>query len=83
MAKCEVCGNDDSLSFEVIAAGSFERAIHELVPVCAHCGCRVLGYGVEANGTFYCCAHCARSGGATDVAGHSATSPRGMEATQD
>ena len=36
MAKCEVCGNDYYLSFEVIASGarhtfdSFERAIHKL-----------------------------------------------------
>ena len=39
MAKCEVCGNDYYLSFEVIAAGqshvfdSFECAIHKLAPV--------------------------------------------------
>jgi hypothetical protein len=85
MAKCEVCGNDYYLSFEVVTAGnrhvfdSFECAIHKLAPVCAHCGCKVLGHGVEANGTFYCCAHCARARGATDVADHSATSPRGLE----
>ncbi len=85
MAKCEVCGNDYYLSFEVITAGtrhvfdSFECAIHRLAPVCAHCGCKVLGHGVEANATFYCCAHCARQGGAGDVSDHSATSPRGLE----
>lgn len=85
MAKCEVCGNDYYLSFEVITAGSrhvfdsFECAIHKLAPVCAHCGCKVIGHGVEANGTFYCCAPCARQSGATDVADHSATSPRGLE----
>jgi hypothetical protein len=39
MAKCEVCGNDYHLSFEVIASGSrhtfdsFECAIHKLAPV--------------------------------------------------
>ncbi len=86
MARCEVCGNDYYLSFEVVTAGnrhvfdSFECAIHKLAPVCAHCGCRVIGHGVEANGTFYCCAHCAKESGATDVADHSATSPRGLEA---
>ena len=53
MAKCEVCGNDYALSFEVIAAGqrhifdSFECAIHKLAPICEHCGCRVIGHGVE------------------------------------
>ncbi|HEU0051892.1 MAG TPA: hypothetical protein VFQ39_01900, partial [Longimicrobium sp.] len=76
MAKCEVCGNDYYLSFEVITAGkrhvfdSFECAIHKLAPVCAHCGCKVIGHGVEANNTFYCCAHCARESGAEGVADH-------------
>jgi Rieske Fe-S protein len=89
MAKCEVCGNDYYLSFEVIAAGnrhvfdSFECAIHKLAPVCAHCGCKVLGHGVEGNGTFYCCAHCARQQGAADVADHSATSPLGLESANE
>ena len=74
MARCEVCGNDYYLSFEVITAGdrhvfdSFECAIQKLAPVCSHCGCKVIGHGVEANGTFYCCAHCARNEGATTVA---------------
>src|SRR5687768_4768468 len=42
MAKCEVCGNDYYLSFEVITAGrthvfdSFECAIHRLAPICEH-----------------------------------------------
>ncbi len=70
MGVCEVCGNDYYLSFEVVAAGdrhvfdSFECAIQKLVPVCAHCGCKVIGHGIEANGAFYCCAHCARLEGA-------------------
>jgi Rieske Fe-S protein len=74
MAQCEVCGNDYYLSFEVITAGrrhvfdSFECAIQMLAPVCSHCGCKVIGHGIEANGTFYCCAHCARNEGATAVA---------------
>jgi hypothetical protein len=76
MAVCEVCGNDYYLSFEVFAAGnrhvfdSFECAIQKLAPICAHCGCRVIGHGIEANGTFYCCAHCARHEGANGVADH-------------
>jgi hypothetical protein len=38
MAKCDVCGNDYHLSFQVVAAGSthtfdsFECAIHMLAP---------------------------------------------------
>lgn len=85
MAKCEVCGNDYYLAFEVVTAGkrhvfdSFECAIHKLAPVCAKCGVRVLGHGVDANGTFYCCAHCARAESVGDVADHSATSPRGLD----
>ena len=43
MARCEVCGNDYYLSFEVVTAGNqhifdcFECAIQKLAPVCAHC----------------------------------------------
>ena len=57
MATCEVCGNDYYLSFEVITAGqrhvfdSFECAIHKLAPVCAHCGCKVIGHGIEVEDT--------------------------------
>jgi hypothetical protein len=76
MAVCEVCGNDYYLSFQVVAAGhthtfdSFECAIHKLAPVCQHCHCKIVGHGIEANGTFYCCAHCARKQGVTAVADH-------------
>jgi hypothetical protein len=35
---------------------SFECAIHKMAPVCEHCGCRIIGHGVEAEGHFYCCA---------------------------
>ena len=65
MAVCEVCGNDYDKSFEVTLRGerhsfdSFECAIHALAPACAHCGCRVIGHGVERDGTIFCCAHCA------------------------
>lgn len=67
MAKCEQCGNDYENSFEVIMAGknhtfdSFECAMTALAPVCAHCNCRVVGHGVEENGSIFCCEHCARS----------------------
>jgi hypothetical protein len=76
MARCELCGNDYHLAFQVIAAGSehtfdsFECAIQTLAPICAHCGCRIIGHGIEANGTFYCCAHCARAQGVVAVADH-------------
>jgi Rieske Fe-S protein len=64
-----MCGNQYDKAFEVVKAGkshtfdSFECAITALAPVCEHCGCKILGHGVEARGTFYCCAHCARESG--------------------
>jgi len=69
MAKCEHCGNEYDKAFTLTAGGvshtfdSFECAIHNLAPVCAHCGCRVIGHGVEDGGAVYCCAHCARRAG--------------------
>lgn len=48
---------------ETFSFDSFECAIHTLAPICACCGCRVLGHGVEGNGAIYCCAHCARTEG--------------------
>jgi hypothetical protein len=69
MAQCEVCGNEYDKSFEVIVGAkkhvfdSFECAIHALAPRCAHCGCRVVGHGVEAKDKIYCCAHCAAEAG--------------------
>ena len=76
MAKCEVCGNDYHLSFEVVLNGqahtfdSFECAIHKLAPVCAHCGTRIVGHGVEARAAFFCCAHCAQSSGVQGAVDH-------------
>jgi len=67
--RCEVCGNVYDKSFEIHIGGashifdSFECAIHALAPTCAHCGCRVIGHGMEADGVFYCCAHCAEQHG--------------------
>jgi hypothetical protein len=68
MGRCEVCGNEYDKAFQVVIGGQerhtfdcFECAIHALAPSCAHCGCRIIGHGVEARGTFYCCAHCAHA----------------------
>src|SRR5258708_39991879 len=38
---------------------SFECAIHALAPTCDNCGIRILGHGLEKEGTFFCCEHCA------------------------
>ncbi|HXH05778.1 MAG TPA: hypothetical protein VNI83_04220 [Vicinamibacterales bacterium] len=74
MARCEVCGNDYDKAFTVQPASgpartfdSFECAIHALAPVCAHCGCRVIGHGVEAQGRIFCCASCAAAAGITSL----------------
>jgi nitrite reductase/ring-hydroxylating ferredoxin subunit len=72
-AACEVCGNEYDKAFEVILQGeshtfdSFECAIHALAPSCPHCGCKVIGHGVEADGRIFCCAHCARTSGVESV----------------
>jgi len=69
MAKCEQCGNTYDKAFEVRMDGtshvfdSFECAIQRLAPTCRHCGCRIIGHGVEANNAMYCCAHCAKQQG--------------------
>lgn len=73
MSKCEVCGNEYDKTFTVAQAGrshtfdSFECAIQALAPVCSHCGCRIIGHGVEQGGTMYCCAHCAQHEGVSGL----------------
>ena len=73
MARCETCGNDYDKAFQVSMNGrahtfdSFECAIHALAPVCAHCGCKVVGHGVEHNNTVYCCASCAQYEGVVQL----------------
>jgi hypothetical protein len=32
-----------------------------------HCGCRIIGHGVEDDGKFFCCAHCAHFEGVNEV----------------
>jgi hypothetical protein len=73
MARCETCGNEYDKAFQISQAGrthtfdSFECAIQSLAPTCGHCGCRIIGHGVEANGSLYCCAHCASRQGVTEL----------------
>ncbi len=70
---CETCGNDYDKAFQVTLNGknhifdSFECAIQALAPTCAHCGTHVVGHGVEKDDTIYCCAHCAKQEGVTQV----------------
>jgi hypothetical protein len=67
--RCAVCHNTYDKMIHVESGGQtlpfdcFECAIHRLAPECEHCGVRVVGHGVEADGHVYCCAHCARHEG--------------------
>jgi hypothetical protein len=69
MAICETCGNEYARPFIVSREGeswtfdSIECAASKLAPSCAQCGCRVLGHGLEQDGSVYCCAHCSRRAG--------------------
>ncbi len=73
MGKCAQCGNNYDQSFEVTMGGrtlvfdSFECAIHAIAPKCAHCGCRIVGHGVEEGDQIFCCVNCARQAGATGL----------------
>ena len=69
MPTCVVCGNRYDKTFTIRKGDtegvydSFECAIHHLAPACSHCGCRILGHGIESDGAMYCCANCARHSG--------------------
>ena len=71
---CDVCGNTYDKMIIVTIGGmvgsfdSFECAIHAMAPTCTHCGCRVIGHGVEADERIYCCANCARQAGESGLA---------------
>lgn len=83
--KCSICGNEYDKAFSVTTHDgaqyvfdSIECAARGIAPECAHCGCRVLGHGVEAEGAVYCCASCARQVGVEtlqDRARETATAP--------
>jgi hypothetical protein len=74
MATCDTCGNTYDKTMTITRGDesgvfdSFECAAHAMAPTCAHCGCRVLGHGVEHDDTIYCCAHCATEAGVTGIA---------------
>lgn len=68
MSTCAMCGNDYERGFTLTSSDgqsryfdSFECAIHAVAPACAHCGCRILGHGVEVDDQMFCCSHCART----------------------
>jgi len=64
---CETCGNNYEQAFVVqLPSGarhvfdSFECAINRLAPSCGHCGCRIIGHGVDQEGEMFCCESCVR-----------------------
>jgi hypothetical protein len=69
MGTCVQCGNDYDKSFEVRMNGrtmifdSFECAIQALAPVCPHCGCRIIGHGVQHGDTIFLLLRPLRRGG--------------------
>lgn len=73
MARCDVCGNDYARPMQIRQGDrtgtfdSFDCAIHALAPRCAHCGCQIIGHGVEDDEHIYCCGHCAQTAGAKSV----------------
>jgi hypothetical protein len=74
MAICDTCGNDYDKAFTVTRADgrvgtfdSIECAAAGLAPICAQCGVRILGHGMEAGDRFYCGASCARKAGSMGV----------------
>ena len=73
MARCETCVNDYDKAFQLTMDGtthtfdSFECAIHALAPTCKTCGIRIVGHGLEKEGTFFCCEHCAERAGVTGL----------------
>ena len=70
---CAVCGNTYDKAFTVtrgdvsLVFDSFECASQAMAPVCANCGVRILGHGVENADAIYCCAHCARAQGEREL----------------
>jgi hypothetical protein len=73
MRTCETCGNAYDKPIEVTIGGkshvfdSFACAIHMLAPRCAHCSVPIIGHGAETGDRMFCCAHCARAAGVTEI----------------
>lgn len=76
---CDTCGNSYDRAFRVelndvlYHFDCFECAIQKLAPRCKHCHVPIIGHGVEADGHFFCCAHCARSAGVYSLHDHTET----------
>jgi hypothetical protein len=79
--RCETCGNEYDDAFTIAIRGethvfdSFECAIHALAPLCEHCGCRIVGHGVQSRDRMYCCAHCAKQMGVRSIVDNAEHAP--------
>ncbi|MFC7876635.1 hypothetical protein [Isoptericola sp. NPDC057391] len=80
MPVCDTCGNDYARAFTLTTHDgttgvydSFECAAHAVAPRCAHCGCTVLGHGVDVGEETFCCSHCARTATGADLTDSTAT----------
>ena len=73
MQQCGTCGNQYDKTLQITLGNeehtfdSCASAIQALAPTCAHCSCRILGHGTEAEGEFYCCARCASRSGHSEM----------------
>ena len=74
MTACSTCGNTYDKSFtvtthdaQIYTFDSIECAAQKLAPSCEHCSTRILGHGLEADGRFFCCDHCAEQSGVTKL----------------
>ena len=74
MPSCDTCGNNYDKSFTVTTFegdqyvfDSIECAAQKLAPNCSNCGVRILGHGLESDGTYFCCDHCALQAGVTGL----------------
>lgn len=70
MPICDSCGNAYDKAFtitthdgQIHTFDSFECAIHALAPRCEHCQVRIVGHGLESDGRYFCCDHCAEASG--------------------
>jgi hypothetical protein len=70
MGVCETCGNEYDKTFTVSFGAEthvydcFECAVDALAPICDGCGVRILGHGVELDGShggMFCSPHCAKA----------------------
>lgn len=64
---CEHCGKLVADLMEIRFQGRtrvfdcFECAIHAMAPPCRHCGSRVIGHSIQAEGRMFCSPHCAEA----------------------